>query len=95
LDEGSSGESDDNVSKLEKGLLLAFEEQENMHHSEGSDRSHETGDKDVEDDEDPRPAKRQKQRSAPAYKGLTPQPQNLTPPSATQLEATLLKSQVE
>jgi len=36
--------------------------------------------------EDPRPAKRQKLRSAPAHKGQTPRPQNLTSPSATQLE---------
>jgi len=56
--------------------------------SEGSDRSHKTSNKDVEDDEDPRPAKRRKLRSAPAHEGLTPQPQNLTPPSATQLEVT-------
>src|SRR5438045_959404 len=30
----------------------------------------------------------QKLCSAPAHKGLTPQPQNVTPPSATQLEVT-------
>jgi hypothetical protein len=60
-----------------------------MYHSEGSDRSHETGNKEVEDDEDPWPAKRRKLRSATAHEGLAPQPQNLTPPSATQLEVTL------
>jgi hypothetical protein len=43
-----------------------------MHHSEGSDRSHETSDKDVEDDEDPPPAKRRKLRSAPAHEGKRP-----------------------
>jgi hypothetical protein len=59
-----------------------------MHHSESSDRSHEISDKDVEDDEGPRPAKRRKLRSALAYGDLPPQPQNLTPPSATQLEDT-------
>ena len=51
-------------------------------------RLRETGDEDVEDDEDPRPAKRRKLRLAPAHEGLTPLPQNLTPPLATQLEVT-------
>ena len=163
LEEDSSGESDDNVSELEKDLLLAFEEQEkssvsppsaahlprcsiepshpqidqvhnqsgtsyggleelgpsaptgpahcsepeqgewggerrhqdtnkeiisDIYYSEGSDRSHETSDKDVEDDEAPRLAKRQKLRSTLAHEGLPPQPQNLTPSSATQLEDT-------
>jgi hypothetical protein len=59
-----------------------------MHHSEGTDRSRETGDRDVEDDKALRPAKRRKLRSPPAHGDLPPQPRNLTPPSATQLEAT-------
>jgi hypothetical protein len=141
LNEDSGGGSDDNVSELEKGLLLAFKEQEKpssvsppssarpprhsfepshpqidqVHNQSGTsyDRLEELGYgfplgsqdreeepqeqqeqqeveamreedyKDVEDDEDPRPAKRQKLRSPPAYEGLPPQPQNLTPPSTT------------
>ena len=61
-----------------------------MHRSEDSDRSHETNDEDVEDDEDPQPAKRRKLPSAPAHEGVIPQPHSLTPPSATQLEEFLV-----
>jgi hypothetical protein len=59
------------------------EESSGIHHSESSGDSPDTS---SEDDEDPRSAKRRKLRSAPAHEGLTPQLQNLTPPSATQLE---------
>ena len=61
------------------------EESSGIHYSESSGDSHDTS---SEDDEDPRLAKRQKLHSAPAHEGLTPRPQNLTPPSATQLEVT-------
>jgi len=59
-----------------------------MHHSDGSDRSHKISNKDVEDDEALRPAKWKKLRSALAQEGPPPQPRSLTPPSATQLEDT-------
>jgi hypothetical protein len=61
------------------------EESSGIHHSESSGDGRDTS---SENDEDPRPAKRRKLRSAPAHEGLTPRPQNLTPPSATQLEVT-------
>jgi hypothetical protein len=61
------------------------EESSGIHHSESSGDSRNTS---SENDEDPRPAKRRKLRSAPAHEGLTPRPQNLTPPSATQLKVT-------
>jgi hypothetical protein len=60
-------------------------EESGIHYSKSSGNSRGTS---SENDEDPQPAKRRKLRSAPAYKGLTPRPQNLTPPSATQLEVT-------
>ena len=59
------------------------EESSGIHHSKSSGDGRDTS---SENDEDPQLAKRQKLRSAPAHKGLTPWPQNLTPPSATQLE---------
>jgi hypothetical protein len=80
----------------------------NIHHSEGSDCSHNTNDEDVEDDEDdeePRPAKRRKLPLAPTHKSLTPlnhnskarlrQPHSRTPPLAMQLEVDDTQSQAD
>lgn len=61
------------------------EEGSGFHHSKSSGDGRDTS---SENDEDPRPVKRRKLRLAPAHEGLTPRPQNLTPPSATQLEVT-------
>jgi hypothetical protein len=58
------------------------EESSSIYHSEGGGNGRNTSSK---DSEDLQPAKL---RSAPAYECLTPRPQNLTPPSATQLEVT-------
>ena len=80
---------DDNGEREQRGEKRRHQdeakESSGIHHSESSSDSHDTR---SEDDEDPRPAKRQKLRSAPAHEGLTPRPYNLTPPSATQLEVT-------
>jgi hypothetical protein len=61
------------------------EKSSSIHHSKSSGDSHDIS---SEDNEDPQLAKQQKLCSAPAYKSLTPQPQNLTLPSAMQLEVT-------
>jgi len=60
-----------------------------MHHSEGSDHSYKASNKDVKDDKDLQLAKWHKLCLPPTYKGLPPQLQNLTLPSATQLMDTL------
>ena len=61
----------------------------NMHYFKGSDYSYKTSNKNVKDNEDLRLAKQQKLRLAPAYKGLTLQPQNLTLPLVMQIKVTL------
>jgi hypothetical protein len=81
---------DDNGDREQRGEKWRHqdeaEESGSIHHFESSGDSHDTS---SEDDEDPRPVKRRKLRPAPAHKGLPPQPQNLTPLSAAQLEVTL------
>ena len=80
---------DDNGEREQRGEKRRHqdeaEESSGIHHSESSGDGRNTS---SENDEDPRPAKRRKLRSAPAHESLTPRPQNLTPPSATQLEVT-------
>lgn len=66
-----------------------------MNHSEKSDRSHETSDKDVKDDEDPRLAKQRKLLSAPAQEGVTPRPQSHPAPTAAQRDIDDTQSQAD
>jgi hypothetical protein len=74
-----------------------------IHHSESSDRSYDTN---SEDDEDPRPAKKRKLPTISTDMALTPPrehslkprltpPHSLTPPSATQLKMDNAQSQAD
>jgi hypothetical protein len=94
LDEDGGGGGEENLSELERDMLLAFEEQEN------------TNVEDVEDDEEPRPAKRRKLPSAPTHQALSPpldynskarleQPYSIAPHLATQLEVDDTHSQAD
>jgi len=94
------GEDDDKPEREPQGAKRRHQDRKeetssDMHYAEDSDRSHKTNDMDIEDDEDPQPAKRRKLPPVPTDNALTPPckyrpkrrlrgPHNLTPPSTSQ-----------